>query len=271
MRRKINIDIDQLLEDYRLRKTNKEISEKYQLHRTTVQRILKKNKIDLRKTTETSKKYDINDLFFEKINDQDKAYIFGLIYADGNLFKNQIEISLVESDKNILEAIGKKIYIDIVPLKWRKGRTSGERINKPQWRLFIVNKKIANDLRGHGLVENKSLKIRLPELRNDLYRHFIRGYFDGDGCLHISKYKGNNRVMIVSNPMFTRDLKRKIELEINIHCSDKKKTETVNTLNIYGNNQVKKFLDWIYNDANLKLERKYMKYLNNYTLKMKSL
>jgi intein/homing endonuclease len=40
-----------------------------------------------------------------------------------------------------------------------------------------------------GMVPNKSLVLKFPDIPKEMYRHFIRGYFDGDGslCLHINK------------------------------------------------------------------------------------
>lgn len=250
----------EIILEYLNGKTNKELSIKFGLHRTTIQRILKKNNIKLRDQSITSKKYEINEFFFRNINNQNKAYILGLIYADGNLYKNQIEITLTESDKSLLEAVGAKIYFSVPPLKWRDGRETKNRKNKPQYRLLITNKTIANDLRSIGLIENKSLKIRLPNIPENLYSHFIRGFFDGDGCLHISRYKENNRISIISNPAFLEDIKNVIEKTLKIRCYNNPKTITVNSLNIYGNLQLKKFLNWLYNDAELKLERKFKKY-----------
>ena len=33
----------------------------------------------------------------------------------------------------------------------------------------------------------KTFKIQMPVLREDLYNDFIRGYFDGDGCMYVTK------------------------------------------------------------------------------------
>ena len=115
-------------------------------------------------------------------------------------------------------------------------------------------------------MENKTFKIRFPNIEESYYNDFIRGYFDGDGCFYISKkYSNNNRINIVSNKYFIYDLKKIIETTLNITCkiSEIKNTD-VERLNIYGNRKVKKFLDWIYNKSELKLSRKYIKYCEAY-------
>lgn len=42
---------------------------------------------------------------------------------------------------------------------------------------------MCNDLISHGCVPNKSLILKPPKIDNELINHFIRGYFDGDGCV----------------------------------------------------------------------------------------
>ena len=45
-------------------------------------------------------------------------------------------------------------------------------------------KKIFKDLIKLGVTPRKSLTLKFPTFLNeDLMRHFIRGYFDGDGCI----------------------------------------------------------------------------------------
>ena len=57
------------------------------------------------------------------------------------------------------------------------------RHNQELYTLTIGNKVMINDLLLLGLTPNKSLDVKFPILNKDLYSHFIRGYFDGDGCI----------------------------------------------------------------------------------------
>lgn len=71
--------------------------------------------------------------------------------------------------------------------------------------------------------------------------------------------------MIVSNNNFINELKTVIENELDIQCVIKNSNVlNINRLYIYGNVKVKKFLDWIYRDAVLKIERKFQHYINQY-------
>jgi hypothetical protein len=266
--KRINLELEnEICNDYLNGLSNKYLSIKYNLHRCSVQRIIKRNNINIRKQDETSRKrYLVN--FDGNIISNNDAYILGLIYSDGNLFRNCIEISLNEKDKQILEDVSIYVY-NTIKLSYRKGKkfikNNKEYISKGQFRFNITSLNVANKLRIIGLCENKSLKIRLPKIKEEFYSHFIRGIFDGDGCIFISKkYKGTNRVSIVSNPSFCLDLQAKIEEYLNINVCINKKTKNVNILSISGNNQIEEFMDWIYKNSDLKLNRKYFKYKKEY-------
>lgn len=258
-----------IINEYKNGKTNKELASKFNLHRTTIQRILKTKNIILKSKEQSSRK-KILQINFEKIDNNDKAYILGLIFADGNLNKNNIEISLKKDDKQILEDISKIVYKKIYLKKriervWLDKKQNKLYTSSSQYRFLITSKKIANELKNHGLIENKSLKIRMPNLDSKFISHFIRGYFDGDGCIFISKkYKGTNRVTIVSNYFFCKQLSLIINSILKINSKVQHKTNNVGCVSISGNNQIKTFLDWIYADANLKLNRKYLLYEKNY-------
>src|SRR5690606_8445162 len=53
-------------------------------------------------------------------------------------------------------------------------------------RLNLNSKKMYNDLLDKGITPRKSLTLKPPKnVPKDLVRHWIRGYFDGDGSVHI--------------------------------------------------------------------------------------
>jgi intein/homing endonuclease len=50
--------------------------------------------------------------------------------------------------------------------------------------IRLYGKKLHDDLVKHGCVEKKSLILQFPkDLSQELISHFVRGYFDGDGCI----------------------------------------------------------------------------------------
>lgn len=49
------------------------------------------------------------------------------------------------------------------------------------------------DLIKLGFMPNKELRLKLPEMPKKYLRHFIRGYFDGDGCVVYGYFKRSDR------------------------------------------------------------------------------
>jgi len=87
---------------------------------------------------------------------------------------------------------------------------------------------------------------------------------DGDGCIH----KKECRISLVATKDYCLSFKNYIEALLGVHCSimlcHGKIESPVRTIQIAGRNQVKKFLDWIYQDAEIYMKRKYQVYQNVY-------
>ena len=97
-----------------------------------------------------------------------------------------------------------------------------------------------------------------------LVSHFIRGYFDGDGCI----VKKEKRATIIGTESFVMSVKDILssELKINSHINfvNKDSESPVRELRISGGRQTKKFLDFIYSDSNYYLQRKHDLYQKIY-------
>ena len=127
-----------------------------------------------------------NENFFKKWSPE-MAYVLGFFTADGNMIKNKRGAHFIEfqiADKDLLEKI-KKAFNSNHKITVRKRRG----IWKTSYRLQIGSKEIFNDLLKLGLTPNKSKIIKLPNISDKYFSHFLRGYFDGDGNVTIAKYK----------------------------------------------------------------------------------
>ena len=51
------------------------------------------------------------------------------------------------------------------------------------YRIDLKSKQMFEDLQRLGVEPNKSLTCTFPNINKDLMPHFIRGLFDGDGCV----------------------------------------------------------------------------------------
>ena len=156
-----------------------------------------------------NKIYSYDENFFEEINTPEKAYFLGLLYADGTNVQlpttKTMAISLQEQDVSILERFKLALKSDY-PLLFMESRNEK---HSNVYRLYVYGNKICDDLTKWGCVENKSLILTFPTfLSDELLSHFIRGYFDGDGCVwsgkrKFMKFKSRPNGRIIHNVKFT--------------------------------------------------------------------
>jgi hypothetical protein len=244
----------------------------YKCSKSNIRGILIRRGVKLRNRHETSKKYTINEHYFDIIDDEHKAYWLGLLYADGcnHINNKSVSIGLEESDRYILEEFKKDLQSN-KPLYYQKEYKSGidkKYLSKPQYKLVISNKYISNRLKELGCVPQKSLTLKFPnqnQVPNHLMNHFIRGYFDGDGW--IPKYIRKNNVKvyqigIMSSHEFCQSLYFYLldNLSINVSIEIRGNSSVINVRN---KNSYDIFSEWLYKDATIYFERKYQNFIFN--------
>lgn len=127
-----------------------------------------------------TRKLNIDELFFEQIDNEEKAYWLGFLFADGFQNGQEMIVNLSVKDKLHLEKLKEA-------LKSESEIRERNEIN-PQVTLRVSSKKLCADLDRHGCVKCKSYIVKYPgHLEPNLERHFIRGVFDGDGCIYRGK------------------------------------------------------------------------------------
>lgn len=132
------------------------------------------------------KKYTVNEDFFniKRINEK-SAYVLGWLMSDGCIQfipnkKYCIRFDL--KDYDILELI-RDLLESNHPIRTTKNRNT--------YQLIIDSKKLVRQLLDLGITPNKTYKLKLPQIEYSLYKHLIRGYFDGDGSVRINLKKNN--------------------------------------------------------------------------------
>ncbi len=60
--------------------------------------------------------------------------------------------------------------------------------------IQIGSKDLFTDLEKMGFTPNKSKNLMMPKISNTLFKHFVRGYFEGDGCVWYGTYNKKNRI-----------------------------------------------------------------------------
>lgn len=243
----------------------REIGKRFSLSYTPILRILKENGISIINKTQFKAKYTLIDDFFEKIDSEEKAYFLGLLYADGYVSKkeNVCSISLQEEDVDILQKMNKSIGsnrpISITPPPKKFPH------RKILRGLSIVNNNFTRHLINKGCINKKSFVIVFPNfLEKNLINHFIRGYFDGDGCVY--KKRESVAFELVGTEMFNSEVQNIFidqcgvsKTKLAIRYVDK--NTNTRTLRYSGKNALK-IRDFLYKDATVYLQRKYDKFYN---------
>lgn len=232
-------------------------------YRTTtyiIKNILQNNNVDIRPQRLSSRKYYYNEHYFDNIDTEDKAYFLGLLYADGcNITQeNKIRITLQERDKDILEKFNHYISYN-KPLFFIKKRDFKY---QNMYSITFCGKHLSNQLTKLGCVARKSLALKFPnnnQVPQYLLRHFIRGLWDGDGSIGLynracASLSGSHDICLSTSKYLCSTL------DINARVYAIGATKNFSTCDIVGTPQTLYFLNWLYKDATVYLERKYQKY-----------
>ena len=254
----------------------RKIAKIYNSYVLKISKILKNNNIKVKTNGESLRKYITFEDYFDILDDQNKFYILGFLYADGynDEKKRIVRLGLKDSDKKILEKI-RNLICPNKPLRFYKQQNNiiKNKIHKiSNIAVFAIdNSKISKKLAELGVVQRKSYILKYPDFIPEEYeRHFIRGYFDGDGSASIQTKTNKNKTKILQISFcgtkdFLITLKIKLNKYLNFKITDTyyKRFDTINCCYcIYygGRFQMLKFSDWLYKDSNLYLERKKNKF-----------
>lgn len=209
------------------------------------------------------KKYRVDDTFFETIDTEEKAYWLGFLYADGCVrdfgSKVNVTVGLGKKDESHLEKFRKSIGGDM-PIAHYKDSLTG--VYNPK--ITVNCSKLGRDLIKHGCIPNKTYhKIKIPNIDKCLVRHFIRGFFDGDGWVSIvNEGKSNERDVVGIVSYYSDILKdfQKVLSDNDIYSTiNKKKSGNTYSLMIYRKDSVIKLLKLMYDNSTFYLDRKYEK------------
>ncbi len=252
--------------------TKSQIIKKFEIDLKYLKRVLQKFNIkNERRIIDSPRKYNYNRRYFNNIETQDQAYWLGILASDGYIQKCSTIVGLCVADEELVINLKNSINGNI-PIVVKQGRKIS---HQKQFRIHINSKEMINDLEKWGIIQNKAYRTKIPKINEDLIRHFIRGYFDGDGGIYI---KGKRRNITITS--CSREILKQIQSILQLknmltkrnHIYYPKKSKAAELI-ISSKEEVIKFLEFIYLDANLKLIRKYNLYLNikNMSIKIKKI
>jgi DNA-binding transcriptional regulator WhiA len=248
----------EIIELYNSGYSNKKLSEIFNVHRVTIQRLLKKNNILLHKR-ESELTCDKN---FFKVYTKESCYWAGFILADGYIRKNSTNLHIKLQIKDA-EHLYKFLKCLDIP------ENNINKLIKYTKKYVYVNLFIKelveglNDLFSIGNKKSLTAEIN-PKIPIELLNHFIRGYFDGDGSISNSRnhpvisFTGTisvlNRILdfIIHNNINKKNHRAKIVIRYH---------NIIGSFSYQGFNFLDNFYRIIYSDSNdfIVLNRKYEK------------
>ena len=248
-----------------------EIAKMYDTDKGVIRYLLtKKAKIKMRPYCNSGVKYHFKEDYFDNIDTPNKAYILGILYADGNVDVekyHRMKLTLWDIDKPLLEDIRKELGMD-KPLNLDKANKEKNKNRHDAWDLVIYSKHLTKRLNELGCMPRKSLILNFPNfIPENLMSHFLRGYFDGDGSISM-KTRGLS-INFTSSTNFCNGLNEyfnNMGIDTRITPTDNPQTSRVVSTR---KEESLKVLKYIYEDLdeNLYMKRKY----DNYQEKLKQL
>lgn len=256
------IDKIELEKKYLEFKTVKGVANYFHVSKSTIQKHLTYNNINCDQIFgtrgENRKKYICDDNFFS-LDSELSFYIAGFIAADGCVHyrnKNSCNLSIRLSTKDVefLTKINNFLKSNR-PIHNYKNEYSGVSV------LNISSKKICDNLQRFNVVSAKSLIYSFPNwiIKHPLKSHFMRGYFDGDGCFYLQK-QFNEKVCfgLRGTPGFLKVYRDILERECGLKHRDMDIPISNNCglLSYGGNRNIIKISNFLYNNATVFLDRK---------------
>lgn len=211
-----------------------------------------------------TRKYTLDENYFYDINTEEKAYILGFIAADGHVENNRISITLAEKDKDILTKINKELKSDALIIYTKRKNPYKKSANKilTLVELRLNSKKLVIPLIKMGLLGNKTYSLNenlIKFIPDNLIRHFLRGYFDGDGnVIYNVKYSSGTKynINICGNKSFLESTYQVYFPSTNKMYFEPKSRQTY-IWKLSSKEKVKNFLFYLYDNCNIYLDRKY--------------
>lgn len=255
--------VDYILQQYNNGKGIKSIVKETGISQNTIRNVLKLHNVTIAEIG-YHRNYEqrMNHDYFESIDSEHKAYWFGFLMADGYNNESQcnIEVTLKTSDKNHLQLLQQDLKVNNCDIKEKQIVLNGKIYEAA--RIIFYSKKMSEDLAVKGCVQRKSLISYFPStdiLPINLQRHFVRGYYDGNGSLHMNiKYK-SCVFAIDSNETLCQQIADVINNNVDgltntfRYCQ----RSQAGSIRMTGRINACRILNWIYDQNTICLARKY--------------
>lgn len=290
---------EEVIELYKQGYSMEKIAKMFDVSRTRIRTALKINNVDIRQRKPYSKEKKIetvdytpytltkrktnytnslnkysnsnqiftDELFFENWS-HELAYFLGWMASDGNIAEERNVFRITSTDiehlKNLFSLFSYGWTVSIK--KWKEKEHAHY---LPAGTISIAREDIVKKLMDYGIKPNKSLTMEMPYIPSEYMRDFVRGVFEGDGCITYKNNLSPKIVFATGSEKFAYGLGKAIEkqtgLAVHVYV-DKKGTWTLNYDSI---TSVKILFKYMYEGvpSELILKRKYDTFIKLFTLR----
>lgn len=261
----------QIIVDYRNGMSAREVGRKYNRPHSSISRFLKKQNIIVKSSYIMSKKYTLNEHYFDEIDCHKKAYWVGWLTADGYVLPNMKEtrLRLQKRDIDVVDRLRKDLGSN-VPITVRVTKPTGllkrcgTKKTYTSCGISISSDKIAKALSSYGVVPNKSRINKGPKnIPEEFIGSFILGHFEGDGCIALREGLGSATLSIWDNRSTCNFIKLAINKKLGrgVGIVEKRRKINVYTFRISKHRDIFDVYQWMYSGIDICLERKRQKFL----------
>jgi hypothetical protein len=239
------------------------IAEKYGVSRSHVETFLKRLGVVFRPKGTRPPNIEIKK--FYPVDTEEVAYLLGFLWADGYVFKtvrdhSRIGMEIISQDMEDVEKIFSFVGEWSTHDRFRKGRKpqTAKNCGSDPLYVFLAEVGYLNRTGSHSQV--------LDTLSDELKPFWLRGFFDGDGCLYLPKKGRQGQVGFSSG--YEQDWSGIEELINTVGCHGTvsrriaKNGNKHSLLVLTGNENTIRLLNYIYGSRlDIGLSRKREKYL----------
>ena len=172
---------NKILDEYRNGLNVPKLANKYKIMSGTIYSWIKQAGISRHRGCQSKCK---NEDYFDNIDTEMKAYMLGFIIADGNvsIYNGQysLKISIQYQDRYLLEKLKKELDCSNAINDFCQKSPTTNNVHKYSY-ISITSKHLVESLIKLKVIPAKTGNEEFPVIKNELIRHMIRGFFDGDG------------------------------------------------------------------------------------------
>ena len=203
--------------------------------------------------------------YFEKIDNDEKAYWLGFLYADGYIYERKqksggytrhFELGLATED---VEHIHKFRYCIGSNKKVKEKLVKFNGNTYSSHKLVIYGNEFVNHLMDKGVVPRKSLILTYPDrsiLPEKFDSSFIRGYFDGDGCIYGNHEQYSYNFNMVGTYQFLTKANQILNKNIGVNLVTPQKKGRAYSIHFAGYENLVKLYEFLYRGSTVSLNRK---------------